>query len=510
MAGGSGSDTYMVDSVADIVAESSGAGADLVLSSVTHTLTLNVENLTLTGGAGINGTGNDIANVITGNQGDNSLSSLAGNDTINGGDGHDTINGGTGSDSMTGGEGNDTFVVDSAGDVVVEASGEGTDTVQSSIAYVLSANLEHLTLTGSNGISGTGNEANNNITGNSGSNVLTGLGGNDSIFANGGNDTLDGGNGNDTLDGGAGNDSMTGGAGNDVYVVGSAGDAVVEAPGGGTDTVQSSIAYVLGVDLERLTLTGAGNVNGTGNATNNIIAGNTGNNLLSGLGGNDTISGGEGNDTLDGGVGLDSMTGGAGNDTYVVDSAGDGVSEALGEGTDLVQASVAHTLGSNVENLTLTGAADIDGTGNGLDNAITGNSGNNELTGSGGNDTLTGGAGTDTLTGGTGDDVFDWNLIAESAVGPGHDRVEGFTGAGAVGGDAIDVSGIDANTGSSGNQAFVFIGTAAFSATGQLRVADDGLGNTLVQGDVNGGGADFEILVVGVSAATFLAGDFVL
>ena len=108
--------------------------------------------------------------------------------------------------------------------------------------------------------------------------------------------------------------------------------------------------------------------------------------MLSGLGGNDL---------LDGRKGRDRMTGGAGNDTYIVDNTGDRVTEKAKGGTDLVKASVNWTLGSQVENLTLTGSKALKGTGNSLANAITGNSGNNVLDGKGGADRLAGGKGND-------------------------------------------------------------------------------------------------------------------
>ena len=232
-----------------------------------------------------------------------------------------------------------------------EAPVEGTDTVQSSISYTLGNNVENLTLTGSGNINGTGNALANVLIGNSG---------------------------NNSLDGGTGADTMIGGAGNDIYVVDDVGDVVTELLNEGTDTVQSSISYTLGANVENLTLTGSANFNGTGNALDNIIIGNIGDNVL---------TGGLGNDTLDGGAGADTMVGGTGNDTYIVDVAGDVVTEAPTKAPTRCSPSIAYTLGANVENLTLTGSGNINGTGNELANVITGNSGNNMLDGGTGADT---------------------------------------------------------------------------------------------------------------------------
>jgi Ca2+-binding RTX toxin-like protein len=280
---------------------------------------------------------------------------LTGNHSVNvlsGNGGNDTLDGGSGADTLSGGAGNDTYLVDNAGDVVTEAAGEGTDTVRTTLSsYTLGSNVENLTFTGTGAFAGTGNALDNQITG---------------------------GTGNDTLDGGSGADTLIGGAGNDTYVVDAAGDVVTEADGAGTDTVQSSISWSLGSNIENLTLTGSGNTSGTGNSLANAITGNSGNN------------------TLDGGSGADTLIGGAGDDTYVVDAAGDVVTEAAGEGTDTVQSSISWSLGSNIENLTLTGSGNTSSTGNSLANAITGNSGNNTLDGGAGNDTLTGGLGDDT------------------------------------------------------------------------------------------------------------------
>jgi Ca2+-binding RTX toxin-like protein len=166
----------------------------------------------------------------------------------------------------------------------------------------------------------------------------------------------------------------------------------------GTDLVQSSVTYTLAANIENLTLTGNTAINATGNNLDNVITGNSGANQL---------TGGAGNDRLDGAAGNDTMIGGLGDDIYVVQAAGDVVTENVGEGIDTIESSITiSSLASNVENLTLTGVSAIDGTGNTLDNVITGNSAANTLTGGAGNDTLVGGAGADTMIGGAGDDIY--------------------------------------------------------------------------------------------------------
>ena len=186
------------------------------------------------------------------------------------------------------------------------------------------------------------------LTGTAGNDVLTGGAGHDQLFGLAGNDTLQGGLGNDLLDGGTGTDTMQGGTGNDTYVVDVTGDVVTEMANEGIDTVQSNVTYTLGANVENLTLTGTAAISGTGNALDNIITGN---------GANNTLSGGAGNDRLDGALGSDTMIGGTGDDTYVVNQAGDAITESLNQGTDTVESAITFTLGSNVENLLLTGTA---------------------------------------------------------------------------------------------------------------------------------------------------------
>jgi hypothetical protein len=212
---------------------------------------------------------------------------------------------------------------------------------------------------------------------------------------------LSGNAGNDTLDGKGGADQMSGGTGDDVYVVDNAGDVVNESPNEGTDTVQSSIVYTLGNDVENLTLTGTAG-NGTGNASSNVLIGNSSGNTLTGLDGNDTLDGGS--------AGTDTLIGGLGDDTYVIGrTSGITITENSSEGTDTVQASVTFSLTNvSLENLTLTGNGAINGTGNAGANVLIGNGANNSLTSSGGNDTLTGGGGNDTLNGGDGADNYNY------------------------------------------------------------------------------------------------------
>ena len=347
---------------------------------------------------------------------------LAGDDVVNGstgGDylagygGNDTLDGGAGADTLVGGAGDDTYRVDLTAtntlqDTITEIGGEGTDTLilrggNATVlisTLILDANVENLnaSATGSAKLNLTGNAATNLLIGNAAANVL---------------------------DGGTGADTLIGGAGNDTYVVDNSGDVVTELAAGGTDTVQSSITYTLAdkVNLENLTLTGSGNFNATGNALANVLTGNSGNN---------TLDGGAGNDTLDGGIGADTMIGGAGNDTYVVDNAGDVVTELATGGTDTVMSSITYTLADkvNLENLTLTGSA-INATGNALANILTGNSGDN---------LLDGGAGIDTLKGGAGNDNYLVDLTATNTLqdtvtenlGEGIDTIILRTGAGKV------------------------------------------------------------------------------
>jgi Ca2+-binding RTX toxin-like protein len=433
MYGGAGNDTYIVDNAAEQVWEWSGVismvdagGIDTVKSSVDWTAGYYIENIILTGNA-ISATGNELDNILTGNAFDNTLTGNWGNDILDGGAGADTLYGGVGDDS---------YVVDNVGDQVIENDdgfGPGTDTVISSISYSLGTYIENLTLSGSGNLTGKGNAQNNILIGNTGNNTLNGGAGADTMIGGAGDDTyfvdntldivtelnaqgtdsvyatvsyalgdfierltlggtdnltgkgngqantLIGNNGNNTLNGGGGADIMNGGAGNDTYIVDNAGDVIIEGNGGGSDSVYANLSYSLtGSYLENLFLTGTANINATGNAGSNLLVGNGGNNVFNG------------------GAGADTMNGGAGNDLYYVDNAGDVIIEGNGGGTDSVYTGISYSLtGSYLENIFLTGTANINASGNAGDNLLVGNSGNNILNGGAGNDTMNGGAGDD-------------------------------------------------------------------------------------------------------------------
>ena len=192
MTGGLGNDYYYVDNTGDVIIEAAGAGTETVNSTLDYSLNgTALENLILSGSIVINGSGNSAANYLTGNTLDNMLLGL---------DGNDTLNGSLGADSMAGGLGNDYYYVDNTGDVITEAAGAGTETVNSILDYSLDGTaLENLTLSGSIVINGSGNSSANILIGNAMNNVLNGS------------------TGNDTLDGSLGNDTLTGGTGVDIF-----------------------------------------------------------------------------------------------------------------------------------------------------------------------------------------------------------------------------------------------------------------------------------------------------
>lgn len=299
-------------------------------------------------------------NTIVGSERRDTLSGGAGDDLIQALGGDDRLDGGTGADTLEGGAGDDVYVVNDAGDIVVELSGEGSDLVEASINYTLSDNVEDLLLRGSTATTATGNALDNRITGTFQDNVISGLAGDDWLDGFIGNDEIYGGEGNDVLVGGLGDDTLVGGLGDDTYVIDVATDTLIELAGEGSDTVNTRIDYTLAENFENLVLSGVA-ISGTGNAEGNRIIGNVEANVLAGLDGDDWIDGRDGDDEILGGLGNDRLEGGLG----------------------------ADILGGGLGEDRLDGGADDD-----------------ELDGGADNDVLVGGAGFDYLVGGDGDDIL--------------------------------------------------------------------------------------------------------
>ena len=528
MTGGGGDDTYIVDSEGDTVVEQANGGTDIVYSRVSLSLGSNVENLLLTGTAAINGTGNAEANILIGNSADNRLLGGDGNDILVGGAGNDYLDGGSGNDiasfegatnnllidlsnvtgaiatsfgtdtlvsiegviggsgndvikgdaganyldgglghdTLSGGGGDDIYGVDSAGDIVSELAGGGTDEVRSSISYQLGANLENLTLQGSAAINGTGNSLDNVITGNSSNNILIGGAGNDTLnggagldiasyadvttnltinltlttaqsmgsagndilisieglIGGSGNDTLTGDGNNNILEGGLGNDRLDGGAGLDVasfaglttgIEINLSGSSMTITTGLGTDTL---------ISIEGL-IGGSGNDVFRGDAGANSLSGGAGIDYLAGGAGDDTLDGGDDGDYLFGNDGNDSLYGGAGNDQ--IDG---GIGNDLlygGDGNDIL-------IGSDGDDQFWGGVGDDYMLGGAGADTMLGEDGNDNMEGGDGNDRLDGGNGVDGLLGGAGDDT----LIG----GAGDDQLFGGDGADILeGGDGNEV-----------------------------------------------------------------------
>ena len=408
-----------------------------------------------------NGTSGD--DLLEGGPGHDWLSGLDGNDTLTGGDESDILDGGTGADTMIGGAGDDEYVVDSLADSVLENATEDHDTIRTDLAsFSLSgiANVEGLT-GGAGDQQLTGNAENNWIDGGLGADIMAGGLGDDiywvdsvsdhvvenagegfdrimttlstyaldpvtnieGLIGDAGDQTLIGNSSDNTLIGYLGADTLIGGQGDDVYrIIDSAAHQVLEGIGEGRDWVLCAVDYVLasGAEVEALTTINFRSdylVNITGNEFRQKLTGNGGANSLNGAGGDDIVWGLEGDDVLDGGTGADRMLGGAGNDIFIVDNAGDYVSDyhtddmnSAGSGTDEVRTSVSFSLSdadrADIENLTAVSSDGLTLTGNSLANVITGGAGS---------DVLNGGAGADTLRGDDGNDIYYFDNTGDRA-----------------------------------------------------------------------------------------------
>jgi Ca2+-binding RTX toxin-like protein len=452
MAGGTGDDVYIVDNAGDVVTELNNEGtADLIMSSIGRVLPAYVENLWLIGTANINGIGNLQGNMLVGNAGNNALTGVTGADYLYGFGGNDVLWGGADGDTIDGGEGIDT--------AVYTASTAGVYADISANLY-FGGHATGDTVTGVENLIGSSYD--DVLVGYTGANVLTGAAGDDALFGAFDDDVLLGGKDDDTLTGGTGADVLNGGDGADTasYLTAAAGLTVSLTTGTGTGDAQGDTF----ISIENLTGSGFNDtLVGDGNA--NVLNGDLGIDSLFGEEGDDTLIGGSEDDELDGGIGADEMLGGEGRDTYIVDDAGDVVTETIGEGYDTVLTSVSYDVGlyNEIEVLQATGTADLYLIGSLDNNSIIGNAGNNAIVGSYGKDTTTGGAGYDVHVWQSIDEIGSFNLDPDIVTDL--NRAEG---------DLLDFGAIDADSAAAnGDTAFTFIGTAdnPFTAAGQISFA---------------------------------------
>ncbi|WP_162148541.1 S8 family serine peptidase [Asticcacaulis sp. AC402] len=478
--------------------------------------------------------GNGAHNRLYGMRGADIITGGAGNDTLSGGSGDDYVHGGPGNDALDGGNGSDKLSYDGAvtGVTIDLSLTEGQNTGGGGIDTVSGfENLEGSDfsdqLTGSGG--------NNTISARRGHDWVRGAEGDDRLFGGLGDDTLDGGNGDDTVTGGSGADRLSGGLGIDLL---SYADSV------------AAVRIVLG-DLTAVSGDAMGDViagfeNVTGSTGDDTLAGDGFDNRLTGGAGNDALGGQAGHDYLDGGIGNDSVVGGDGDDGVygrdgndnlagemgndTLDGAAGNDTASGGDGDDRVSGGDGHDMiGGRAGRDYLDGGLGNDtafgGDGDdriygrdGNDNlsgeigndTVDGGLGNDTVSGGDGNDRITGGGGADRLRGGNGNDVF---VYAQADVGTAADMLVDFFARAHPHQqyDRIDLRGIDAIDGGSDN-AFAFIGDAAFSAAGQLRVWFDGV-NTLVQGNTLNdaeGHAEFEVFLAGNLTTTISVLDFLL
>ena len=463
MWGGAGNDEYHVDNVNDKVSEthaSNGHSDQVNISIPTYHLGRHLENLKTSDDLlNYNLKGNSLSNIITGNKND------------------DIIDGKGGNDILKGMEGNDTYIFRPDSNIDEDLN-KGHDVIYTSVGLVMPENIEDVEFKRINGEPTLANAVIGNILDN---HMITHV--NRGIHFEGGrgNDVLIGRNGNDILDGGKGEDRMSGGLGDDVYTIDKRSDIIDENPRSGTDRILSTLPTTNlenYPNVENLEMVGQARL-ARGSAESNRVDGNSQDNFIFSLNGDDRLFGNEGDDFLDGGEGNDRMEGWIGNDTYVVDSVNDQIIEEGGpDDIDTVRSFINFSLdegqlrdsGENcsiasgvricnleetakLENLTLMGSNNINGTGNLNDNTIIGNRANNELSGLDGNDILIGNKGIDSISGGNGADRFKFNRINDSSrIKENADLIVDFSSSE---GDVLDLSMIDANVNATGDQSFV-------------------------------------------------------
>lgn len=412
--------------------------------------------------------GNDT--LIGGDQADN-IQGLGGNDTIDGRGGPDVIDGGAGIDLINYHNSGAGVTVDLGTGAGFGGDAQGDTLV--SIERVSGSNFHDML---------TGSAAANILEGRGGDDSLSGGGGDDILYGGGGVDTLNGDDGADTLYGGLGNDALHGGE-DDDFLSGREGADVLNG-GNGTDLADYHGSNgAVHIDLAAGTALGG---EAQGDTLISIES-------LVGSAFIDTLLGSTADNAFEGGAGADAIDGRGGSDVVNYHTSRSGVTVDLASGTGTGGDAQGDTL-TSIERLSGSNFADTllgDGTANVLEGRV-------------GDDILVGRGGADVLYGGTGVDTFRFD-DGDTGTGANADFIGDFAG----GIDDIDLSAIDANIGTAGDDAFTFIGDGAFTGiAGQLRYGANG-GNTVIEGDVNGdGAADFQILLNG--AVTPLVGDFML
>ena len=409
-------------------ADGSGGGAALLIATLANDFNyppspgsiaaqdIAVLNGTTASGQTLNGTsGND---TLVGGAGNDTINGNAGNDSLVGNAGNDSLDGGSGIDTMDGGLGNDVYVA-FANDVLVDAG--GIDQINTSeLNWTLAAAFENLVLNaGTAATTSIGNASNNTITGNGAANTMNGMAGNDTLTGGAGPDNFvfshtGTANGDSITDFTQGTDKIhldagvmtalgasgTLAAGDARFFDGEfahdADDRIIynsftnafwyDPDGNGSQAMQFIGSVQQDGGTSKLTLVA------TDFVVDNGTSGGGGGGTITGTPGNDSLTGTAGNDTLDGLGGMDTMNGLAGDDTYIV-TAGDVLSDT--SGVDTVVSSASWSLGSGFENLTLTGSAALNVSGNSAANIIVGNSGSNVIRARDGADTITGGGGND-------------------------------------------------------------------------------------------------------------------
>lgn len=390
--GANGNDVYYVDSTTDVVTETNASvatgGFDTVYSSVNYTVSANVEQLLLTdGAANVTATGNNNTNYLYGNLhiGGVTLIGLGGNDVLYGSNYADRIDGGDdndillafysvdGVDTLIGGAGDDVYYLFEQGDVLIEASNGGLDTIYTQASIVTADNIEQFVLYGE-AASVIGNDSNNNIFGNNSGNSLSldGGGGNDWLIGSNQSDTLRGGTENDILQGLGGANQLLGGAGDDQYYSTSSADVITEVAGQGFDTLYANYNISsLADNVEQLVIYGGAN-SAVGNDFDNTLYGN--NNsvglALDGAGGADLIFGSNFADVVIGGAGSDALygLGGADRFAYTAGNAGADTIVDFSQGSDHIDlANLGYTAAS------IGGAIQISGNSSALITFTNGN-----------------------------------------------------------------------------------------------------------------------------------------